>query len=208
MKKAIFTVITNSYDTLLPAPRYSGWDSILFTDVRPIDAKGWEVRKLPKSKYPYLQSRLYKIKSHEYLSEYDLVCYLDGNQKLISAPPEEPIWFIHPRRKDIYQEAKQLIKNGRFSAEDVNAYIEYARRLGYQDSGLFLNGFFVRRHCPDINHLHDYWYKETRKTIPRDQLTLPVAIWRTAIWPENISYPNIKEQLCIIKNLHQSQYTI
>ena len=48
--------------------------------------------------------------SHLYLSEYDLVCYVDGNQKIIQEPPSHPIWFKHDRRKDIYEEGQQLIK--------------------------------------------------------------------------------------------------
>ena len=31
--KAIYTVITGNYDTIQEAPKYKGWDSILFTDI-------------------------------------------------------------------------------------------------------------------------------------------------------------------------------
>ena len=67
---------------------------------------------------------------------------------------------------------------------------------------LNLNGFFVRSHCEKINKLHDVWYDETCRFIPRDQLTLPFAIWKTRIMPENITNGNLSNSYAIIKYAH------
>ena len=205
MKKAIYSVVTGGYDSINVAPRFDGWDSILFTD-QDAEGLGWEVRTLETDSNPLIQSRDIKIRSHIHLPEYDLVCYMDGNQKLLKPPPNEPTWFMHVRRKDIFEEAKQLIINGRFPANLINEQIEFYKYNDYEDSGLYLNGFFVREHTKDINELHDIWFEETCRFVPRDQLTLPFAIYRTGIFPENITSARYKEQFAIVKQAHKQNY--
>ena len=201
MKKTIYTVITGGYDSLLPAPIFEGWDKILFCD-EDIDSKGWEIRKLNKSDNPLLQSRDIKINSHIHLKEYDLVCYIDSNQRFVQEPIPEPIWFTHGRRTNIFQEAKQIIINGRFSKDIINPQIEYYKKQGYTDTGLYLNGFFIRDHSKEINHLHDVWYRETKRYSQRDQLSLPYAIWKTGIKPKNLQQAVIKDRIAIVIKAH------
>ena len=112
MKKCIYSVITNGYDELPKAPDYPVWDPIMFIDRKVEDSKGWEIIEIPKSDRPTLQSREIKILSHKCVPEYDLVCYMDANQKLMQAPPNMPMRFYHPKRTDIFQEGKQIIING------------------------------------------------------------------------------------------------
>jgi hypothetical protein len=184
VKKAIFTVITGGYDKPQPPPNFKGWDSIMFSDYD--HDTGWDMVEIDATLNPFLQSRKYKMLSHLYLDDYDLVCYIDGNQKLLREPPSHPIWFKHDRRKDIFEEGEQLIKNGRYTAEQINSHLDYIRSLGFRNRGLYLNGFFVRDHSYEINLLHECWYSETAKHSHRDQLTLPVAIWITKVFPKNI----------------------
>ena len=202
MRKAIYTVITGGYDNLNPAPTFKGWDKILFCD-EDINPKGWELRKIDKSDNPLLQSRDIKINSHVHLSEYDLVCYIDGHQIFVSEPPSTPIWIMHSRRKSIFEEAKQIIKHGRFSTKLVNDQIDYYKRKGYECTGLYLNGFFVREHKKDINTLHDVWFEETSRFTQRDQLSLPFAIWKTGICPENLHAERVKHDYCHVNSNHK-----
>ena len=200
--KAIYTVITGGYDNLNPAPNFEGWDKILFCDEE-IDSKGWELRKLDKSNDPLLQSRDIKIRSHVHLKEYDTVCYIDGHQIFVGEPPKTPIWFMHSRRDNIFEEAKQIIKNGRFSTDLVNEQIDYYKSEGYEDARLYLNGFFVREHNEEINKLHDVWYEETKRFTQRDQLSLPYAIWKTGIAPKNIQREEMKHRFAHVKCNHK-----
>lgn len=204
MKKVIYTVITGNYDEVLPAPNYPGWDCILFTD-KEVDDYGWEVRQIEKGD-SLIQSRDVKIRSHKWLPEYDLYCYIDGNQKFIKPPPNEPIWFMHQRRKNIFEEAQQIINNGRFPTDIINAQIDYYKEQGYEDCGLYLNGFHVRRNDEDINYLHDVWFKETCRFVPRDQLTLPYAMWLTGIYPEEIHSGHDQRYTIITKGHKQDYY--
>ena len=201
MRKAIYTVITGGYDTVVNAPRYKGWDNVLFCDEY-IDSKGWDLEKIDKSNNPAVLSRKIKMLSHKHLSEYDLVCYVDGNQRLLKEPLHEPIWFRHSRRKNIYEEARQLIINGRYTAQEINAHIRYFIDQDYKDRGLYLNGYFVRDHSPEINKLHEVWYEETTKYSHRDQLTLPFAIFKTGVEPKNIQPEYIKGSFAAVTHAH------
>lgn len=205
MKKAIFSVITGGYDELPIAPLYEGWDAIMFTDEYFSDPKGWDIRKLPEASDPLVQSRDIKIRPHIHLPEYDLYCYIDGNQKFIKEPPSKPIWFMHQRRTNIFQEAKQIINNGRFPKAIINKQIDYYKEKGYKDCGLFLNGFHVRRNKKDINRLHDVWFEETCRFAPRDQVSLPYSVWRTGIRPENIQSGHAQRFTVITKG-HKQDY--
>lgn len=51
----------------------------------------------------------------------------------------------------------------------------------------------MRDHSPEINTLHDIWYAETLRFTPREQLTLPYAIYKTGIKPKNIVDEKIRD---------------
>ena len=207
LRKCIYTVITGNYDRLQPAPNFPGWDTVLFTDQDVPQKMGWTVRSVYYLDNPVLESRRIKILSHQFLSNYDLVCYVDANQKLLKPPPSKPVWFHHVRRKTIFEEARQLIINGRFPEDEVNKMMSHYINNDYQDCGLYLNGYFIRRHTPEINLLHDIWFEETERFLPRDQLTLPYAIFRTGIFPENRIFDlRIKESYAIVKKPHVKKY--
>lgn len=195
------------------APYFEGWDTFIFLDN--ISAKDqpkldtWdEVVIIEDDENPVLQSRLIKIKSHQYLPNYDLVCYYDAHQRLRQSPPDFPMWCIHPHRTTIFEEARQIIKNKRFPEDNINEMMTHYIDAGYVDHGLYLNGFFVRRHAPKINDLHEVWFDETALFVPRDQLTLPVAIWKTQIMPEGMIQPRVKMQYCIVKYPHKQEYKV
>ena len=203
----IFSVITGGYDELPQAPDFKGWHNIMFTDMLVDDCKGWEVIKLPVKKDPLIQSRDIKCLPHIHLPDFDLVCYVDGNQKFLKEPPSEPIWFKHQQRTDIIQEAKRIIHNGRFPADIIKAQIDYYKSKGYNGTGLYLNGFSVRNNRnKDINHLNEVWFEETSRFTPRDQLSLPFAMWLTGISPENIQSGHAQRFTIITKGHKQNYY--
>lgn len=184
MKKCIYTVLTGDYDIYHNAPIYKDWDCIMFTD-KEINPKGWQVRKI-KTDNPLKAHRDIKIRSHIHLSNYDLVCYVDANQVIIQEPPSYPIWFLHPKRDNIYDESKAIIIQNKAPKDLVHNQIQNYIDNNYKNKGLYMNGFFVRRHTEKINTLHDVWFKETIKYSQRDQLSLPYAIYKTNIYPDNI----------------------
>lgn len=187
MKKAIYTVITGDYDQIRQAPNYPGWEPVLFTDKVPDNSMGWDVRLIEPDKSICTRklSRKYKILSHIYLSEYNLVCYIDANMKLVKEPPSHPIFFSHPSRSKIFFEARTIVDLKKDGAETVKEQIDNYKRVGFKDNqGLFSNGFFVRDHSPEINKLHEFWWENVKRFSYRDQLSLPFAVWKTGIRPK------------------------
>ncbi len=78
-KKVVYTVVLGGYDELSPAPKFEGWDFIVFTDDVMLNSDGWTKCLVEGSKDLQKESRKYKFLSHVYLSEYDFVCYIDGS---------------------------------------------------------------------------------------------------------------------------------
>ena len=176
MKKTIFTVLIGNYDTLLPAPNFPGWDAILITDQILPDYLCWTVKHVqPEPKIGDKKlSRKYKILSHVFLEEYDLVCYIDANVSLLQAPSNETTFFAHPQRRNVQQEAVAVIRLKKDDAKVVqNQYAKY-RKEGFKDrSGLFCNRFFVRDHGYELNDMFTMWFGEIEQHSYRDQLSLP-----------------------------------
>ncbi len=176
MKKAIFTVLIGNYDTLLPAPTFDGWDSILITDQKLPDYLGWKVKHVESD--PELVdrklSRKYKILSHVFIEEYDLVCYIDANVELLKPPPDDRTFFSHPQRRTVYHEAAAVIKLKKDTQATVQKQYKAYRKAGFKDNvGLWCNRFFVREHGHELNALFNCWWKEIEQHSYRDQLSLP-----------------------------------
>lgn len=193
MKKAIFTVITNNYETLLEAPKFDGWDCILFTDNVPKDFKGWALnpKKIDSITDPVKRSRQIKILSHVFLPDYDLVCYIDANMKLKTPPPEKTSYYLHPSRRRIIDEARQIVKIGKEEASKVNIQTKSYYREGFKDNvGLFQLGFFVREHSKELNLLHELWDNEIYKHTSRDQISFPYAAWKSGVNIKQYIRPN------------------
>jgi hypothetical protein len=202
MKKAIYSVIIGDYDHLHPAPKQDGWDCYLYTDQNFTDSMGWCVIPVPVSKNPKLDSRRYKILSHNYLKDYDLVCYIDANYTVIGELPYYPMRFLHGQRNSVYDECDQVLKLRKETRGNIDYLKEYMDTINFPLSPppfLFQNGFFVRFHDPISNQLHDYWFWLTQLITCRDQLTLPVAMHKvpfTDLYPlENYQHKRYFKKL-------------
>ena len=187
MKKAIVTCLFGNYDELKPAPNYSGWDCILFTDSEPSDSKGWDVRVVEPTTDPKRQSRYYKIMLHKVLPEYYLYCYMDANMVLSKEPPSFPIWGIHPANRNVFQEGHRIIKLGKETSAEVRRQLTFyqGNRLRGIDP-ITMNGFFVRRNVDQINSLCDLWWEQIKQFSHRDQLSLGYVFEATNQKMENI----------------------
>jgi len=187
MNRTIFTVLINNYDNLQDAPRFEGWDTVLFTDSIPKKCKGWKVRLIKPELSPEKESRRYKFLSHIYLSEYDLVCYMDANMILKKEPPNVPTWFTHPTRRTVTQEANRILQLKKESESEIRRQLEYYQSKNFNDRfGLYQNGFFVRDHSEDSNKLMEQTFETVKQLSFRDQLALPYAIFKTGIKPKGL----------------------
>ena len=79
MRIVVYTAIFGGYDDLIPQPKFEGVDFICFTD-RPIQSDIWDVRVVPGFEDDTTRSsRMHKLLPHQFLSEYDLSIFIDGN---------------------------------------------------------------------------------------------------------------------------------
>lgn len=202
MKKAIFTCLFGEYDNLNPAPSYNGWDCFLFTDKEPVESKGWTVKIYEPWTDSRKQSRHYKILSHKYISEYDLVCYIDANMILAKEPPSRPIWSKHYSGRTLIQEAKQILTLKKEDKTIIDRQmIYYTRHRIRQFAPLMQNGFFVREHSEKMNQLHDAWWEQVNEFSYRDQLSLPFVMSLTDIHVQGIvSHSEASRYYRIVRN--------
>jgi hypothetical protein len=134
------------------------------------------------------ESRKYKFLSHLYLSEYDLVCYVDSNISFIAEPPSNPIWFSHPLRNNVLDEAKEVIRLRKANEDQVKRQIRYYIESKFPDKGgLYENNFFVRSNRNQVqNKLMEKTWDIVSNYTNRDQLALPYAMWLLQYKMENI----------------------
>ena len=173
IKKVIYTCLFGKYDNLNPAPVYKGWDTVLFTDAIPENARGWEVRLVQNELSPEKESRRYKFLSHIYLSNYNLVCHIDANMQLIKEHLNTPLWFKHPVRSNVFDEAKRIVELEKDSEETVKAQMRFYIENKYKNYPLMENGFFIRRHSKEMNLIMDRAWEIIKRFSYRDQLALP-----------------------------------
>jgi hypothetical protein len=190
MKIAAVTVSLGDYDTIKPVTPQEGIDFICVTDGE--CPEGWKLYATKSDNY-LRDSRYFKMMTHEYLKEYDLVIYFDGNcevrkslNQILKYYKGDALFTKHPKRNCIYQEAlicSQIGKKG---------VIEHAKKYANQgfpeDFGLWQGGIFVRPHNEKWNNLFEQWYKEFREGVERDQIALPFVFWKNKVMPDILPF--------------------
>jgi hypothetical protein len=182
IKKAIYTVLIGNYDNLNPAPNFVGWDCFLFTDLDITEPKGWNVIKVNEKLDSKKLSRKIKILGHEYLPDYNLLCYIDANITLGKKPPSHPLYVKHPNRNTVTAECEKVILLGKDEKSIVLKQLDSYTSDGFPDNfGLYQNGFFVRENNAETNLIYNAWWIEVKKHSYRDQISFPYVLWKLAI---------------------------
>jgi hypothetical protein len=189
MKKCFYTVLIGKYDNIPKPTRFSGWDSVIFTDQNIVNSKWTKIVKVPSSDRPDIDSRDYKWRSHLHLPEYDLVCYYDANMIIKKAIEPKPFRILHYKRKNLREEGDALNRQlHRCSIESVEHQLSEFKKSGFKDDrNLWLNGFQCRDNkSKEEIELSELVWNLCNKYTPRDQLALPYAMWVTGYIPQNI----------------------
>jgi len=152
---------------------FEGWDCFLFTDIIPADSKGWIVKQVPKDPDPQKASRRYKINSHIYLPDYELVCYIDGNVKLIEEPPSHPVRCFRGSSRGIYHLIDELITLRKADPAVLSRQANFYKMSHIKGSvPIYQNSFFVREHNKESNELHELWWNHIEMFANTDQMAL------------------------------------
>lgn len=177
--KCIYTVIFNGYDKV-HIPRFieKDTDYILLTDNPELKSDFWDVRVIEVGGRK--QSRHPKILPHEYLPEYDVWVYIDGNVELRKTTDIEfeSDWMLkpHPTRNNVYSEGEAVIKRGVEARSIVNKQLNRYRKEGFNKKVLFENNFFIRKNTDAVKEVCENWWKEIQRGSYRDQLSLPYVL--------------------------------
>ncbi len=216
-KIAVFTVILNDYDNPKPFHITEGYDYILITDNPDIKPNGWKVRLVQPSDSPQIDSRLYKWKSHQFLSEYDIVIYVDANYQILHRLDKLVekhfngglLTCKHANRFNVWAEIDRVKELG--AENDINLQNAYKlfKDNGYKgDNGLFQNGFFIRDHRKETNGFCELLYSLLDGFTYRDQIMLPYLQWKTGFKVEAFSYSVILQLLTLHKHKKKEPFKV
>lgn len=194
MDKLIYSVCLGDYDTVKPLPKVEGFRCVMFTDNPKLHCPGWEKQIIKAKKDVIRHTREIKINIHQFM-EAGLYVYMDANYEVIGDLKYlidkyyRGGWmaFIHTRRNCIYQEGKEVIRQGRDTKIIVERQMSEYFREGFPAGfGLLENGFFIRD--KSFNGMCEDWYKEVEKHSRRDQLSLMYVFWKHNKKPVSLQF--------------------
>ena len=211
-KKVIYTSIFGSeYYLHDPIPKMKGWDFLCFTDNPNYKSDFWEVVLIPKIYDGARDSKKPKILPHEYLQNYEISVWVDGDIKITENIDDLVDKYLKDKdyavfnhefcgisttgnlnvRKCIYEEAKFIKwlgdnhpkKHYKDNLDVINKQIERYRKEGYpENNGQARNTILIRRH----NEKHVIktmkdWWEEVSYGSKRDQLSFPYVAWKNKL---------------------------
>jgi len=191
MKKCVYTVIVNGYDSLKePLIKSEGWDHICFTDkMFKHDSKIWKLRVFDKGKLDkYKASRFPKINPHKFVQDYDYSVYIDGSMRILRdlnsfcEGLKWPSFAIprHYREKCLFNEIFMCIKKRKADANLLRSQLyQYRRDKMPFNFGLYACGLMLRNHNEIENiNICERWWDEIMKYSHRDQIPLSYVLWK------------------------------
>ena len=195
--KVVYTVITGTYNDLITPLCYEqDWNYICFTNNEDLLKNGhpfWKIQPIKSETEldDQKKSRLPKILTHKFLSEYKYSIYVDANIDIISdkiyRKAEELIKngkklaiTKHFCRDCLYDEREVCIKKGKDTVENTEKQIEIFRKDGFPAHyGLKENNIIFREHnSPEIIKIMEDWWFWLANYSKRDQLSLMYVLWK------------------------------
>lgn len=192
---AIFGTGTQVVDSLAPIPnKIAGWDYICFTNLNLAPQKGWYIVKIQLDEInPILQAKRVKWLSHEYLSEYDVVVWMDGYiapnpmfsevlKQWVLEMQEKNINVLHRPHEDrncIYEECEAVVSNKRDIKENVIKVLTQLKEIRFPKNwGLFDTNILFKFHKDQaVQDISEAVFKQMQETSYRDQLAVPLVYY-------------------------------
>ena len=192
MKKnnyVVYTALFGNHDDLLDPPPSNSCDYICFTDNPNLTSNVWKIKVVDSHLSKTLMNRLYKIKPHIYLSNYEASIYIDSNIKITKDPIDLFNKYLrknifttmkHAERNCIYSEALECIARKKSDyKQTLNQMFTYACDGNPSNNQLSDNKFLMRVHNDkNVVELMELWWDELNRWVPRDQLSLPYTAWK------------------------------
>ena len=203
-KNVVYTAVYGGKD-VLKDPLYinEGFDYICFTDDESIKSDIWEIiHKPPISEDPVRSAKIFKVKPHEYLKNYETSIWIDANflicsdlQTFISCmgPHANILAFSHDQgRNCIYEEAKVVSRDNKDDPNIIESQMSKYRKEEYPvNNGLTANSILLRRHNEqEVENMMNLWWSEIINFSRRDQLSFCYCKWKTGTKMYMLKFPN------------------
>ena len=211
MKVALYSALYGRYDWVKPVPQNLGVPAYLFTDIRDLDAPGWEVvyrphgvatlKGSPRITAPMLGHKYWKCHPHLAVPDAEVTIWVDGSMEIVvdnyvercltALENDEWSCMRHPTRSCIYPEAElSAALTWRYDAESVRKQADFYRSIGYGPGlGLVATGANVRLHTDTVIEISEQWWQECLNWSHQDQLSLPVLFWLHPELKWNLNIP-------------------
>ena len=193
MKIAIYTAQSGMETELRDPPViHKDVDYIAFTD-KNITSKVWQVR--PVIQFSNIDSdyvsrrdaKIYKILPNLFLPEYDLTVWHDSSCYCLAHPSEiaknhmineDLAVFYHRWRNCVYEEAQEVIRLNRDSADKVESQVNYYKSKSYPEkNGLYELPVIFRKNSESNSVMNLRWWEHICKFSSRDQISFPFVLW-------------------------------
>jgi hypothetical protein len=192
---AIFGIGDQPVDALAPiSNKIAGWDYICFTNLNLPPQKGWHIVKISMDEInPVFQAKRVKWMSHEYLSDYDVVVWMDAYiapnpmfsevlKQWVLEMQEKNIHVLHrPHevRNCVYEECEAVVANKRDTRENVSKVLTQLKELRFPKNwGLFDTNILFKFHKDkSVQEISEAVFKQMQSTSYRDQLAVPLVYY-------------------------------
>jgi hypothetical protein len=172
--RAVYTAITNGYDTLLLQPIIDGCEYVVFTDDPTLTSEQWRVVSIPD-----LDCKAPKILRHEYMGEYDQTLWIDANIMLykdaidLFAYTEPFLCFDAVERHCGYEEVDMCRRLNKIDDNDASYATEYLHVHKHpEQAGMIASGVILRNAHASLPDFEKDWYWHVRNVCKRDQVTV------------------------------------
>jgi len=217
-KKIVYTAIVGNYDKLIPirAEYRKGWELRCFVDQVNFKSDIWKIIEVARCGLSNLAlARKIKILSNSFVRDGDISLWIDASMEVIASlndyaalfPKEDFVAVSHPDRKCTYDEMDACIVHKRAYPEKIDIQRKKYLEMGFpRNYGLIESQVLLRKNNPQITALNNLWWQllvefETW----RDQVTLPLALWKLQYVPQIIPW-DLKSKFFIQKKIHKGIY--
>jgi hypothetical protein len=202
----VYTCVFGGYDRIYPPIRHEdGVDYVCVTDRPDTVPGGWRAHMVDPSSFasPKAANLHYRALAHRVLPGYDGALYMDGNVRRTRPVHRlmadflavgSPLGvFAHPLRDRVEEEASVLLTDGPAShkVRDRSMLLRQLQAIrdeGFPDTGgLIETTVMLRNHRhPDLDRVMQGWADEFARWPTRDQISLPVVLWREGVVPHRL----------------------
>lgn len=207
MKIAVYSCVTNDYDTIAPPPKWNDVDFILFTDNENYIAEGWDVRLVDKNTY----YKYIKMHPHVLLPDYTHYLWIDASMQIIGSKQmflsvfksSDFVQFKHPHRSCVFQEIDKCIELKKDTEEILLKQKDYIQQLGitcYNTKMLYQSGtLWIKNTAKNIEFL-ELWYNETIQFSRRDQISIISTIHKIGWQPKQLEFGYFRQMIKLSKH--------